>query len=269
MSHILTEEGIRQHLTVPCPSLTVFETVDSTNAYLKREAMNGAPHGSIAIANAQSAGRGRLGRTFQSPPGKGLYLSALLRPHLAGEALMCATGMAAVAAHRAIQRTCGAVAGIKWVNDLVLNGKKLAGILAETVILGDEIALVIGIGVNVHHCREDFSGDVADIATSLAMEGYPAERAKIAAALTEELYALSMALSGDHSRYVEEYRRHCITLGKKVRLIGADLQQNASALDIDESFGLAVQLIDGTKTVVRSGEVSVRGLYGYVDNEKE
>lgn len=265
MSHFLTEESIRRHLTVPCPALTVFETVDSTNAYLKREAQTGAPHGSAAIANAQSAGRGRLGRSFQSPEGKGLYLSVLLRPHLPGEELMRATGMAAVAAHRAIYRTCGAQAGIKWVNDLVLGGKKLAGILAETVILGNEIALVLGIGINVHHSREDFCGEVADIATSLAMEGFTADRAALAAALLEELYALSEALGGDHSAYLEEYRSHCITLGKEVRLIGADTQQQASALDIDDTFGLSVQLADGTQTVVRSGEVSVRGLYGYVD----
>lgn len=265
MSHILTGEAIRRHLAVPCPSLTVFETVDSTNSYLKREALKGAPHGSIAIANAQTAGRGRLGRSFQSPSGKGLYLSVLLRPPFQGDVLLRATGMAAVAARRAILRTCGAEAGIKWVNDLVLNGKKLAGILAETVILGDEIALVIGVGINVHHQIDDFDGDVAHIATSLAAEGFPADRAVLAAALIEELYVLSDSLTGDISAYLEEYRQSCITLDKDVRLLGAVSEQPAHSLDIDDAFGLTVRLADGTCTTVRSGEAQVRGWYGYVD----
>ena len=265
MEKILTESEVRKHLTVECPRLDCFEMIDSTNSFLKREAMDGAPHGSVAVANCQSAGRGRLGRSFQSPPDKGIYLSVLLRPNLPGEALMSATGMAAVAVGRAVQRTSGAQVGIKWTNDIIMNGRKLAGILAETVVIGKEIALVIGVGVNVSHSCEDFQGEVADIATSLAMEGFAADRAALAAAMIEELYALGDALNGDIIGYVEEYRDRCVTLGREVRLVWSEEQSRAVALDVDEQFGLVVRLEDDQVTTVRTGEVSVRGLYGYVE----
>lgn len=265
MSDILTAEEIRGFLAEACPRLECFESIDSTNSYLKREALCGAPHGSTAAANCQSAGRGRLGRSFQSAPDRGVYLSVLLRPELPGETLMCATGMAAVAVCRAVRRASGAEPQIKWTNDLILNGRKLAGILAETVMMGNETVLIIGVGVNVHHRREDFSGEVADLATSLALEGFAAQRAKLTAALIEELYALSDALGGEVSSYVEEYRRRCVTLGREVRLIWTEEQEKAFALDIDERFGLVVRRADGEVTTVRSGEVSVRGLYGYAE----
>ena len=120
----LTEREIRRYLTVPCPDLRCFQEIDSTNSYLKREALAGAPHGTAAVADCQSAGRGRMARSFQSPPGKGVYLSVLLRPQLPPQALLGATGMAAVAVARAVERVSGAQVGIKWTNDLVLGGQK-------------------------------------------------------------------------------------------------------------------------------------------------
>lgn len=265
MSESLSAASIEQYLSVQCPQLSYLDTIDSTNSYLKRETLSGAPHGSAAIANCQNAGRGRMGRNFQSPPGKGIYLSVLFRPKLKEDELLCITGMAAVAVCRAVQRTCGANADIKWINDLVLSGKKLAGILVENVIVGSEIALIIGVGINVHHTRADFSGDVADIATSLAMEGYSVSRAALTAAIIEELYTLGFDNIADPAAYLEEYRRRCITLGQDVRLIWTAEQQRAVTLGIDDRFGLMVRLENGTVTTVRSGEVSVRGLYGYVE----
>ena len=265
MQDILTANEIRKYLAAECPRLDCFESIDSTNSFLKREILNGSPHGSVAAANSQSAGRGRLGRSFQSSADHGIYLSILLRPRLDGETLMRSTGMAAVAVSRAVQRVSGAEVGIKWTNDLILGGKKLAGILAETVVIGDEIALVIGVGINVHHKRENFEGEVAEIATSLALEGFSADRAVLAAALIEELYALGDALGGSIGDYLEEYRRRCVTLNREVRLLWTQRQERATALDIDDRFGLTVRLEDGTVTTVRSGEVSVRGLYGYTE----
>lgn len=265
MSDTLSAALIEQHLSVKCPQLTYFDTIDSTNSYLKREALSGAPHGSVAIANCQNAGRGRMGRSFQSPPGKGIYLSLLLRPKLTEDEFLCVTGMAAVAVCRAIQRTCGANVGIKWINDLVLNRKKLAGILVENAIIGNESALIVGVGINVHHTREDFSGDVADIATSLTMEGFSVSRTSLAAAMIDELYSLIGGENTDRAACLDEYRRRCITLGQDVRLIWTEDRQRAVTLDVDERFGLVVRLENGTVTTVRSGEVSVRGLYGYVE----
>lgn len=251
-----------------CPSLRCFEEIDSTNSYLKREALSGAPHGTVAVANCQSAGRGRMTRSFQSPPGKGVYLSVLLRPQLSPSELMGVTGMTAVAVCSAVERVSGIRPGIKWTNDLVLNGKKICGILTEMAVEGETgmtQSLVIGAGVNVSHTPEDFGPEVSQMATSLAQEGYPVSRAALAAAMIEELYRLSDALGGGISAWVDAYRRDCVNLGKPVQLLWTDHQTEAVAEDIDDQFGLIVRLSDGSKTTVRTGEVSVRGLYGYVE----
>lgn len=261
----MTEQTIRRYLQMECPSLEFFDVVDSTNTYLKHAAAEGAVHGSVAVADTQTAGRGRMGRTFQSPKGKGLYLSVLLRPALPAEMLMRSTGMAAVAAMRAIERISGAKAAIKWTNDLVLNGRKLCGILAETVMTGETTALIIGVGINVHHARDDFEGEVADIATSLAAEGYHVERSQLAAALIEELYHLHDRLGGEIEAYLQEYRSRCVTTGKEVRLLWTEGQECAFAEDVDENFGLVVRRSDGKVITVKTGEVSVRGLYGYAE----
>lgn len=261
----MTEQSIRRRLGMGCPSLQYFDMIDSTNTYLKRCAAEGAAHGSVAVADAQTAGRGRMGRRFQSPKGKGLYLSVLLRPCVSAEKLMCATGMAAVAAAKAVEKASGAKVGIKWTNDLVLGGRKLCGILAETVMMGTETALIIGVGINVRHDKSDFEGEVAEIATSLALEGYRVSRSELAAALIDELYRLGVALDGDIGTYLEEYRSRCVTLGKDVRLLWTEGQEKAFAEGIDDAFGLIVRRSDGTALAVKTGEVSVRGLYGYIE----
>lgn len=261
-------DAIRRQLGpgTDCPDLRCLKEIDSTNSYLKREALLGAPHGTVAVARRQTAGRGRMGRSFVSPAGRGAYLSVLLRPALPPDKLMCATGMAAVAVCRAIETTCGAAPRIKWTNDLVLGGKKLCGILAELALGGgDTPSLVIGAGVNVSHSREDFGPQVADIATSLALEGYQVPQAALLAAMIEELYRLSADLGGDIGGWVEAYRRRCVNLGREVRLLWSEGQERATALDIDDRFGLVIRRQDGTVTTVRTGEVSVRGLYGYVE----
>ena len=264
----LAEREIRRRLSRPCPDLRCLEEIDSTNSYLKREALAGAPHGTAAVANFQSAGRGRMTRSFQSPPGRGVYLSILLRPQLPASELMGVTGMTAVAVCNAVERSAGVRPGIKWTNDLVLNGKKLCGILTEMALeseTGLAQYLVIGAGVNVSHTPEDFGPEVARMATSLAQEGYPVSRAELAAAMIEELNNLSDALGGDITPWVDAYRRDCVNLGRQVRLLWHDGQTKAEAVDIDEQFGLVVRLPDGELQTVRTGEVSVRGLYGYVE----
>ena len=251
------------------PLVTAVERVDSTNNACKRLAAEGAPDGTAVLTGMQTAGRGRRGRTFVSPPG-GLYFSLILRPHARPEALMHLTAMVAVAAARAIERVSGVYPGIKWTNDLVLNGRKLCGILTELSVEGETGALqyvVPGIGINVSQCEEDFDGDVAQIATSILREtGRRISRAELAAAMIEELDALYAALkSGDTSAYLEEYRRRCVTIGREVQLLWQDTKEKVTALDVDEEFGLIVRRENGTVETVRTGEVSVRGLYGYVE----
>lgn len=266
----LVEREIRRRLSpgASCPDLRCLEEIDSTNSYLKREALAGAPHGTVAVANSQSAGRGRMTRSFQSPPGKGVYLSILLRPHLPPEALMGVTGMTAVAVCDAVERAAGVRPQIKWTNDLVLNGRKLCGILTELAVEGETgltQSLVIGAGVNVSHTPEDFGPEVARMATSLAQEGYAVSRSALAAAMIEEFGRLGEALGGEIGPWVDAYRRGCVTLGRPVRLLWTGGQEEALALDIDDRFGLLVRTPDGSEKTVRTGEVSVRGLYGYTE----
>ena len=244
--------------------------MDSTNSYLKRIAAEGAPDGAVAVADEQTAGRGRRGRSFSSGPGRGVYLSALLRPQLAPEKILPLTALGAVAACDAVERTCGVRPQIKWTNDLVLNGKKLSGTLTELSLEGESGALqyaVIGIGVNCNNASEDFPPELREVATSLYLEtGKRVQRAALAAALIEELDKLYAALqSGDTASYLTAYRRDCLTLGREVQLLWQDVKEKVTALDVDDQFGLVVRRADGTVETIRTGEVSVRGLYGYVE----
>lgn len=249
--------------------LECFDTIDSTNAYLKRAAREGACDGAAAIADEQTLGRGRRGRSFQSAAGKGLYLSVLLRPQLSPEALLPLTGMLAVAACRAIDRVSGAQTQIKWTNDLILRSRKLGGILVEPGLGGDGSVqyAVVGIGINVSQREEDFDGEVRALATSLLREtGRDISREALAAALLEELDALYRALSQSETQdYLADYRRRCVTLGREVQLLWQDVTERVTALDVDGQFGLIVRRESGAVETIRTGEVSVRGLYGYVE----
>lgn len=244
-----------------------FEQLDSTNTYAKQAAQEGGEHGLVIIADEQTGGRGRLGRVFHSPK-KGLYLTALLKPPLPPADVIPVTAMAAVAAMRAIERTCGIRPGIKWTNDLVLGGKKVTGILTEMGVEGESGALqyvVVGIGINANETAADFGAELEHIATSLSMEtGKTVNRTDLAAALIEELDHLSAALGGDLSEYLRAYRENCVTVGRDVRILGGGTERTAHAVSIDENFALVVQYESGATETIRSGEVSVRGLCGYV-----
>lgn len=269
----LTEPEIRSFLgrtAVVGRELRCFEEIDSTNTYAKRIALTGAADGTVVIADCQTAGRGRMDRTFQSPKGRGIYLSALLRPDLPPERLLPVTALAGVAVCAAVERTCGVRPGLKWPNDPVLGSKKLCGILTELSLeaeTGRVQSLVLGIGVNVSQTREDFSPDVAEMATSLTMAlGHPVSRPALAAALIGELDQLYDALkAGDLSEYLAAYRRDCVNLGRTVQLLSPEGRETVTAVGIDREFGLVVRGADGAERTVRSGEVSVRGLYGYVE----
>jgi len=250
--------------------LDCLRSVDSTNSYLKRIAAEGAPDGTVAAADEQTGGRGRRGRSFASPAGKGIYLSALLRPELPPAALMTLTGFTAVAICDAIERTWAVRPRIKWTNDLVLGGRKLCGILTELSIEGESGAVqyaIPGIGVNVTQTREDFPEEIREIATSLAVEtGRRVPRAALAAAMIEELDRLYAALlRGETAEYLAAYRRDCLTIGREVRLLWRDAEETATAVGVDDALGLIVRRADGTEETVRTGEVSVRGLYGYAE----
>ena len=246
---LLRRETVEPYLTARRENWQVLETVDSTNSLCRRLALEGAPDGTAVLADCQTAGRGRRGRSFQSAAGKGLFFSVLWRPHCPPEKLLPLTALSAVATCRAIRRVCGAEAQIKWPNDLVLGGKKLAGILTEMALEGEsgEVShVVVGIGINVHQKKEDFQGEVG-------------------AALLEEMDLLRREVLLAPEKWLEEYRSACLNVGCDVQLLRGEERQRVHAVAVDEQFGLVVRHEDGQVETVRSGEVSVRGLYGYAE----
>lgn len=204
-----------------------YETVGSTNTELTELIRQGAAEGTVVLARQQTAVR------------------------------------------RAIRRSCGLSCGIKWPNDLVLSGRKVCGILAEA-LPGPEGSLwvVVGIGINVCQRREDFLPELRETAASLSMiAGAEIDRAALETAFLEELEALRRELPQETAERRQEYGAACLNLGRRVRVLRPDGERSALAVSLTPDYGLAVRYDDGTEEVLRSGEVSVRGLYGYTDKE--
>lgn len=266
---LLRRETVEAYLSAPRADWEVLESVDSTNSACRRLALEGAEDGTVVMADCQTAGRGRRNRSFQSPAGKGLFLSILWRPGCTPDKLLPLTALSAVAVYRAVERVCGVNLRIKWPNDLVLHGKKLGGILTEMALEGESGLVshaVVGIGLNVHHLPSDFEGQVRDIATSLDMElDGRVCRGKLAAALLEELDYLRGEVLFAPEKWLEPYRAACLNIGQTVQLIRGETRERVEAVAVDGQFGLVVRHENGELETVRSGEVSVRGLYGYAE----
>lgn len=248
--------------------LQLLETVDSTNTAVKRLAEAGAPEGTAVLANCQTGGKGRLGRTFLSPPSMGLYASFLLRPAVQPAQLLHLTPMAAVAAADAVEAACHIRPGIKWTNDLVLGRKKVAGILTELSVeaeSGQVQSIVVGIGFNCSQRPEDFPPELRDMATSLESAGCgPVDRNRLAAELVRSMQRLSAELLTGKEKWMDRYARDCITIGQDVRIVCGQQEQFAHAEGVDENGALLVVHRDGRRQTIASGEVSVRGMYGYL-----
>lgn len=236
--------------------------VDSTNTRLKARAAAGAPTGTALLAEEQSGGRGTHGRSFQSPRGEGLYLSVLLRPRLTElRDLLTLTGWVGVAARDAAEKASGAPVDIKWLNDLYLNGKKLCGILTELSFLGESGEpdyVVAGMGINMKQTAETFRAQgLGDIATSLALEGYPVEQNHLAVCLLEALDKLSRDFPAKRADYLERYRARCVTLGRRVSFDSEGPLLTGTAAGVDDSFALLVDGDDGRTRTVSSGTVKM------------
>ena len=240
----------------PAP-LYVYDTLESSNLTAKQLALAGAPHGTLVLAGQQKAGRGRLGRRFESPAGKGVYCSLLLRPALSAADAQTATIAAAVSVARAVKALCGLELGIKWVNDLYYQGKKVCGILTEgcpDLETGHLDWLVVGIGLNLTADTADFPPELQDKAGSL-YPGAPApvSRAALAGAIARELLA-----AGDGTGGLAEYRDRCFVPGHWVTVCTAAETYAARALSIDDAGRLVVQRENGRQEALRWGEVSTR-----------
>ena len=263
------KEKILSNLNAECPwrdTLHWYTTIDSTNTQAKILAKQNAPHGTVLIASHQTGGRGRMGRTFQSPEGMGVYLSVILRPNCRPDQLMHLTCAAGVAMLEAVEKVSGVRPEIKWINDLVVSGKKLGGILTEmSVDKGQVEYAVIGIGINCLQKTEDFPPQIAGLATSLSMiTGKDIPPEILAAAMIEALWKMSLVLFTEKKQLMALYRENCITLGKEVQVIRSDQILPGKAIEMDDDGGLVVLYPDGSAQTVSSGEVSVRGMYGYL-----
>jgi BirA family biotin operon repressor/biotin-[acetyl-CoA-carboxylase] ligase len=247
--------------------LLYFKSIDSTNTRAKELARANALHGTVLIADSQTGGRGRLGRSFHSPAGSGIYMSVIIRPNCRPDQLMHLTCAAAVAACDAVERVAGIRPGVKWINDLVYKKRKLAGILTELGLAKDGSVdyAIIGIGINCSQKEGDFPEEIRNIATSLEMiVGRPVDRAKISAALIEELENISQELISGKENLMRRYRADCVTIGQSISLLRGETVQHGIALDLDDQGGLVVRFDDGHTEAVNSGEVSIRGMYGYL-----
>ncbi|MGN1266582.1 MAG: biotin--[acetyl-CoA-carboxylase] ligase [Dorea sp.] len=243
-----------------------YEETDSTNIQAKAAGTDGAEHGTLVIAEEQNAGRGRRGRSWESPAGGSIYMTLLLRPEIPPVKAPMLTLVMAAAVAEGLKDATGLATGIKWPNDIVLNGKKICGILTEMSTEIDHINyVVIGVGINVN--QETFPEEIEAVATSLKNEsGKTFSRVEIIASVMKsfEKYYTIFLQREDLSGQQEFYNRILINRGCEVRVLEPGNEYNAHALGINETGELIVETAEEGQKNIFAGEVSVRGLYGYV-----
>lgn len=262
-SDVLHSTAIKKRLCPPIPNLdiTIFSTIDSTNNEAKRILSKGIEQDTLVLSNEQTAGRGRMGRSFLSPADIGLYMSLILKELPEEKDTGLITTLAAVAVSRAIERMTGKRPGIKWVNDLYLDGKKICGILTEGTINMETSSidsLIVGIGINLRvfekHLPKELDGIVGGIFTPKEEEVLT--RNELAAAVLQEFYSL---LSNMQTKeYLEEYRKRCFILGKAVSFRQEGKELEGIAETVDDNGNLIVQLKSGTQKKLSYGEVRLK-----------
>jgi BirA family biotin operon repressor/biotin-[acetyl-CoA-carboxylase] ligase len=242
------------------------ESVGSTNNYAKKIAEEGAASGTLVIAEEQTGGKGRRGRTWTAAPGSNVMMTLLLRPEIQPEHASMLTLLMALAVAGGIRKMTGLDARIKWPNDVVVNGKKICGILTEMNTEVDYINyVVIGTGINVN--QEAFPEEIAHMAGSLYGElGQKVSRSALIQAILEELETLYEIFlkTEDLSELCEKYNEICANVGHEIRVLEPGNEYTGMTEGINSKGELVVQKGNGECVCVYSGEVSVRGLYGYV-----
>lgn len=238
-------------------------TVDSTNNYLKKLAYDGAPSGTVVIADAQTAGRGRLGRSFVSTPGDGIYMSYLFKPGKYTAEAVRLTARTAVVVSDAIEGYLRIRPQIKWVNDLLINKRKFCGILTEMSTDGDNNPVVIiGVGINTNKKVADFPEELRGFVGSIWSEtGRRVENNTLASLVIAALDRMAADYPGDEEDYISKYRKASVIEGKKVILHGNG-DREATVVQINDDYSLCVRFPDGNMSRVSSGDVSIRGIYG-------
>ena len=258
-------ERIRKTKWAGC-EIHYFDTIDSTNTKAKELAESGHPTGTLVVSEQQTAGRGRRGRSWESPSGIGIFMTLMLKPDINPNNASMLTLVAALAVAKAITSVTGEKALIKWPNDIVINGKKVCGILTEMNAQFDYINhIVVGIGINVHN--ESFPEEISQMASSLMIEagGKRFHRAQIIAETMSyfEQYYDTFLKTQDLSALVREYDELLVNRNKSVRVLDPKEPFDGKAMGITPKGELIVDTWESRK-LVSSGEVSVRGIYGYV-----
>ena len=243
-----------------------FDEITSTNQYAKRIGEEGAPEGTLVVEDEQTQGKGRSGRVWSTPHGTAIAMTLLIRPKLPPASISMVTLVMGLAVARACRELYHLPVGIMWPNDVVIHGKKLCGILTE---LSAEMMsvnyVVIGTGINVN--VKEFPEEIQKTATSIALElGHETGRAELSASCMEyfEVYYEKFIQAGDLSPLMEEYNELLLNRDQKVRVLEPGREYTGTALGINQNGELLVVREDGSRTAVYAGEVSVRGVYGYV-----
>jgi len=283
-SDILSVEGILPYVTRSnmADRIHVFKTIPSTNLTTKKMALDGAPFGTVVVAEEQTKGRGRMGRSFHSPPLGGIYMSFILEPRFDMTKSVLITTAASVAVCKAIEEVTGIYCQIKWVNDIYIGEKKICGILTEAVSNfenGHIEHIVLGIGINYSTNTSDFPEELQKTAGSLfgdkdtsSNDDYTKElnsgitRNRLIAEIINQVLDVNENLVS--RGFIPEYKRRSLVLGKEILIIppGAKGERNfaegtsASALDIDQDGGLVVRYQDGSIDTLNSGEISIRAV---------
>ena len=256
---VFSVEGISRYLTAPF-TVDVRESVTSTNDVLKAAAERGANEGYVIAAVEQTGGKGRMGRSFFSPE-SGLYFSILLRPKISAQDSLMITTAAAVSVVSAIGNVCGKSCGIKWVNDVFLNGLKICGILTEASVdfeTGGLQYAVLGIGINVANPAENFPSELQGIAGAI-YDRIPQDediKNRLCAEVLNCFYEYYQDLPA--RTFMEEYKAHSILVGRKINVIRGERTVGAVAMGIDDYARLLVRYEDGTEEAISAGEVSIR-----------
>ena len=265
---VISQAEIESRLQTNWAGCSVFycPVIDSTNVKAKRLADEGAPHGTLVVAGHQSAGKGRRGRVWESPEGTGIYMTLILRPGIKPEQAPMLTVLMAQSVADAIQTVTGITPGIKWPNDIVMDGRKVCGILTEMGTNGVKINYVlIGVGINVN--LKEFPEEMQDKATSLLLEGgHEYDRNQIIALVMKyfEINYEKFIQTCDFTHLLDDYHRILANLDQPVRVIDGDRSFEGICRGIDEKGELLVEKQDKEVVKVSAGEVSVRGLYSYV-----
>lgn len=265
---LMTEAEIKSlmHTEWVAKEVLYFDTIDSTNTKAQELAEKGYPSGTLVVADKQESGKGRRGRSWVSPSGTGIFMTLMIKPDINPNNASMLTLVAALAVAKGITSVTGEEAMIKWPNDIVVNGKKVCGILTEMNAQFDYINnIVVGVGINVHN--ESFPEEISQMASSLMIEagGKRFHRAQIIAEtmLYFEQYYDTFLKTQDLSALVREYDELLVNRNKSVRVLDPKEPFDGKAMGITPKGELIVDTWESRK-LVSSGEVSVRGIYGYV-----